>query len=296
MIFTRETTEIPTQKIKIVTKISKWKNYECIEKNNLKYIRGFNLDNATDMYQFELIESPLILYEFIELKTKLSNRIFSRYQPYINKNLTETDIDLILSFCKKNGLPFWNNKLTIDVFRNQEDDIDNNSLVRQSLFREVIPLSTENIFPISSFIVGLLELYTDFLRVVAANNWEEDENIHFLLCKQDKEKLVEIRKIQSKHKNVGLYTPLLCPYCTFWNDDIMSLQLNCNNLMHLSTYHLCTLQQAQDYSGGYMRVCPKCNKIFIATKPQQKFCNNPCTRQAYYSSKKKKRSGKNETT
>lgn len=298
MIFTRETTEIPTQKIKIVTKLSTWEKYECTNIRDFKYIRGFNSGDTIDMYHFELVESPLILYEFMELKIKLSNEIFDHNQQYINEHLTEADIDLILSFCRKHGLPFWNTNLTKDVFRNQEDDnIDDNSpLARKSLFHDIIPLSTENIFPISSFIVGLLDLHTDFLHIVAANNWEEDENIHFLLCKQDEDRIVKIKKLQSKRKNIGLYTPCLCPYYTFWNDSAMSLQLNCNNIMHLSTYHLCTLQQAQDYSGGYIRTCPKCNQIFIATTPQQKFCNNPCTRQAYYSIKKRKRSTDNETT
>lgn len=291
MIFTRETTEIATQKLKIATKISKWEHYECIELKNMKYIRGFNTDSAIDMYKFELVESPLLLYNFIELKQKLSKEIFDYNQQYVNEHLTVNDINLILSFCKKNGLPFWNRNITVDVFRNEEDDIENtnsfNTLAEHSLFHDIAPLSTENFFPISSFIVGLFELHLDFLRVVSANNWEDDENIHFLLSKEDTSKIFDIRKIQSRHNNIGLYTPRLCPYYTFWNDKIMSLQLNCNNALHLSTYHLCTLQQAQDYSGGYMKICPKCNQIFIAKTAQQKFCNNPCTRQAYYSAKKK---------
>ena len=292
MIFTRDTTEIPTQKLKIVTKISKWDNYECTDINDMKYIRGFNLNNSIDKFQFELIDSPLILYNLIELKRKLSEEIFNNNQQYINEHLTCKDIDLILSFCKKNGLPFWDEDITVDVFRNQEDKIDKDmqDLAKQSLFHDIPPSSRENFFPISSFIVGLLNLHLDFLRVVSANNWEDDENIYFLLSEKDKDKITKIRKIQSKHNNVGLYTPRLCPYYTFWNDNAMSLQLNCNNIMHLSTYHLCTLQQAQDYSGGYIRVCPKCNQIFVGRKPQQKFCNNPCTRQAYYSVNKKKRS------
>lgn len=290
MIFSRETTELATPKVKIVTKISKWEKYECNEIGEMKYIHGFN-SNTTDMYEFKPIESPFILYEFMELKHNLSEDIFSYNQQYVNAHLTAKDINLILSFCQKNGLPFWNKQITIDTFRNQEDDINGNSttLARHSLLHEVIPLSNENYFPISSFIVGLLQLHFDFLRVVAANNWEDDENIYSLLSKSDKNNIVDIRKIQSKHKNIGLYTPCLCPYSTFWNDKEMSLQLNCNNLMHLSSYHLCALQQAQDFSGGYMRICPKCQKIFIAKSAQQKFCNNPCTRQAYYSVKKKKR-------
>ena len=235
--------------------------------------------------------SQLPIYNFIELKQKLSKKIFDYNQQYVNEHLTDNDINLILSFCKKNGLPFWSKNITVDVFRNEEDNLENinsfNALTEHSLFHDIAPLSTENFFPISSFIVGLLELHLDFLRVVSANNWEDDENIHFLLSKEDKSKILDIRKIQSRHNNTGLYTPRLCPYYTFWNDKIMSLQLNCNNIMHLSTYHLCTLQQAQDYSGGYMKICPKCNQIFIAKTAQQKFCNNPCTRQAYYSAKKK---------
>lgn len=96
MIFTRETTELPTQKLKTVTKVSKWDNYECVDIKNIKYIRGFNLNNAIDMYSFELIEQPLILYNLMELYNKLPHKIISINQPYVNENITTNDIDLIL--------------------------------------------------------------------------------------------------------------------------------------------------------------------------------------------------------
>ncbi len=289
MIFTRETTELPTQKLKTVTKVSKWDNYECVDIKNIKYIRGFNSNNAIDMYSFELIEQPLILYNLMELYNKLPTKIFDFNQSYVNENITTNDIDLILAFCKKNGLPFWSKKITVDVFRNEED-VPNpeESIEEHTLLHGISPLSIENFFPISSFIVGLLQLHMDFLRIISANSWEEDENIYPLLSENDASKINDIRKIQAHRKTIGLHTPALCPYTTFWNDEAMTLQLNCNNLMHLSTYHLCTLQQAQDYTGGYMKVCKKCKQLFVATTPQQKFCNNPCTRQAYYSSKKRK--------
>lgn len=289
MIFLRETTEIPTQKLKIVTKISKWDNYECVNIGNIKYIRGFNLNKAIDIYSFELIEQPLVLYNLMELYNKLSPKIFDFNQLYVNENITTDDIDLILAFCKRNGLPFWNRNINVDVFRNEEDYPDpKESIESYSLLHSVAPLSKENFFPICSFIVGLVQLHRDFLHIISANNWEDDENIDILLSKNDISKISDIRKIQARRKTIGLYTPKLCPYTTFWNDKAMSLQLNCNNLMHLSTYHLCTLQQAQDYTGGYMKVCKKCKNLFVATTPQQKFCNNPCTRQAYYSANKRK--------
>ena len=60
MLFSRETTELATPKVKIVTKISKWEKYECTEFGEMKYIHGFN-SNTADIYKFKPIESPFIL-------------------------------------------------------------------------------------------------------------------------------------------------------------------------------------------------------------------------------------------
>lgn len=286
MIFSREDTEIPTPRFKIVTRISKWENYESIEINGIKYIRGYSDDNTSELFQFDVIDTPIILYHFLELYTKLPHGLFSSDQYYINSLLTDSDISLILAFCKKHGLPFWSNKPTANPF---EIITEENDVAISTMLHEVIPFSKENYFPVCSFIAGLNSLHTDFLKVVSANLWEDDENIHLLLSDNDRKRISEFRKIQSKHKSIGLYTPNLFPYLTFWNDNIMSLQLNCNNLMHLSTFYLCTLQQAQDCTGGSIRICPKCKQPFVYKTPQQKFCLNPCTRQSYYSQNNRKK-------
>lgn len=286
MEFIKDETEIPTPRIKLMIKESLWDKYELIEKNGIKYIQGQDLDEATkEIFEFRLIDSPLILWDLLELRNKLSKEIFSFNQKYINSHITDADIKLIISFCCKHGLPFWNSKPTANVFQNIEDVANDEDL----LLHDIIPLGTSNIFPVPSFVVGLDSIYKDFLRLIVANDWQEDINIIPLLTDRDKPLLKLFQKLQAKNNTVDLYTARLCPYVTFWNPKLMSLQLNCNNLMHLSSYHLCAIQQAQDYSGGTIKICPKCKQMFIAKTPQQKFCNNPCTRQSYYASKKRKK-------
>lgn len=42
MFFYNDETVIPTPKLRVITKISKWENYDYIEDNNIKYIRGYS--------------------------------------------------------------------------------------------------------------------------------------------------------------------------------------------------------------------------------------------------------------
>lgn len=286
MIFIHDETEIPTPKLKIVTKISLWERYEVSEVNGIKFIVGTSSLPESLLFEFKEFSSPIVLYELMSLYKNLPSDLFSCNQILINDKLSQKDISLVLSFCNKNGLPFWNNNLTSNAHINFTE-CENDDVAMSTIFHGIIPFSTKNMFPISSFINSLFFLHNDFLRIVAANNWDDDINVQILLSDNDREKIETIRKSQTKNNIIGLYTPNLNPFTTYWNDKEMCLQLNCENLMHLSTYHLCTLQQSQDFSGGYIKKCPKCNQLFVSSKPQQKFCNNPCTRQAYYSIKKK---------
>jgi hypothetical protein len=293
MDFLRNESEIPIPRIRLMVKKSVWDEYLLTEIDGIKYIQGKDtITKERTAFEFELLDSPLVLWDLIELKTKLSDEIFTIKQSYINDQISDNDIALILSFCSKYGLPFWNIKPTAEVFINYEDSItkETPTPAEVNIFHDIIPFADCNSFPVSSFIVGLLYLHRDFLSIIAANNWEDDEMIYSLLSSKDLEQIEQIRKRQAKRHTVSLLVPRQHPYYTYWNDTKMALQLRCNNIMHLASYHLCAIQQSQDYtSGNTLKICPKCKQLFIAKTPQQKFCNNPCTRQAYYSSKKRKK-------
>lgn len=292
-------TEVPTPKLNVVTKISKWDKYELVEINKMKFIRGYSTEsfNKSELFKYETIHTPNILFKFLALQQNLKVR-FYHLQKNISDELSDNDTEKIIKFCKIFGLPFWNLNPTINSCINQETN-NASDIARNTILRDIIPFANENFFHIASFIQCLHWLKLDFLRIVAANNWEDDINIFSLLEENDRQFINKIRTQQSKRNMVGLYMPCLNPYVTYWDDKKMCLALNCENIVHLATYHLCLLQQAQDYTGGYIKKCPKCNQLFVASKPQQKYCNNPCTRQAHYSLKKrakKKGSENNEIT
>lgn len=297
MMFYTDETVIPTPKLQVLTKISKWENYDCIEDNNIKYIRGYNsLKKDSELFAFKELNTPSVLYKLMELYYKLPCDLFSFDQSYINNTLSDNDIKLFLSFCKTYGLPFWNHKPIVNTFINASNqemlgkNVENADIARETIFRDIIPFSQYNFFPASSFVVGLMNLHSDFLRIVCYHSWEDDINIAPLLSEKDKEKMLKIRKGYIDKQGISLYTPCLNPFVTYWDDKILGLRLNCENLMHLSAYFLCILMQSGFIGSGYIKTCPKCNQMFIAQNSRQKFCNNPCTRQAYQAMKKRNKS------
>lgn len=292
MIFYNDETVIPTPKLRIITKISKWEKYDCVENNNIKYIRGYsNEKKDSELFAFNEINTPAVLYKLMELYFKMPRELFSFDQIYVNNTLCDNDIKQILSFCKNYGLPFWNYEPVANTFINAPSQsmlgktVKQFDIARETILRDIIPFSQYNFFPASSFIIGLMNLHADFLRIVYYHSWEDDINIAPLLSKRDKEIISKIKNRQIDKQGVSLFTPQQNPFVTYWDDNNLGLRLNCENLMHLSAYHLCILMQSGFIGSGYIKTCPKCNQMFIAQNSRQKFCNNPCTRQAYQSMK-----------
>lgn len=297
MIFYNDETVIPTPRLRVITKISKWENYNCIEDNNIKYIRGYNSKKKdSELFAFKEINTPSVLYKLMELYFKMPCDLFSSNQTYVNNTFSSNDINLILSFCKTYGLPFWASKPVTNTFINAPNQamfgktVEQADIARETILRDIIPFSQYNFFPASSFIVGLIKLHDDFLRIVYYHSWEDDINIAPLLSKNDKETISKIRNGQIDKQDISLYTPQLNPFVTYWDNNNLGLRLNCENLMHLSAYHLCILMQSGFIGSGYIKTCPKCNRMFIAQNSRQKFCKEPCTRQAYQSMKNRNKS------
>ena len=279
MEFINDETDVPIPKLHIVVKISKWKNYDVIENEiGVRFIRGYN-DENDDSLLFDFVElySPFVLYELMELYNKLSPDLHSCEQHIINNNLTEKDLKLIFNFCKKHGLPFWNIKTTANVFCNASNSVmsgfhENSDYTRENILRSVVPFSKVNCFPIASFISGLFFLHNDFLQIVAFHKWKDDINIQPLLSKRDLQDIVAYESLVS-----NLYTPNLNPFYTFWDEKLISLRINCDNLMHFCSYQICLLMQSGFKGSGYYKTCKKCGQMFLASNPRQKFWHNPCT-------------------
>lgn len=64
------------------------------------------------------INTPSVLYKLMELYLKMPCDLFSFNQTYVNNKFSSNEINLILSFCKTYGLPFWTSKPIANTFIN----------------------------------------------------------------------------------------------------------------------------------------------------------------------------------
>jgi hypothetical protein len=282
--------EILLPKLKILTKVSKWDKYESVkrklyDKDNNAYdftfIRGYaTTTKDTELYSYQEIDNIDFFIALIELHNKLSVE-YTVMQADIEKNLSSKDIDLILSFCRSYGLPFWASSLTAVTVFNDNSNIKTGDTTSENLFRSIVPFSEENYFPVASFVVGLNSFYNDFLLLVGLNHWQDDINISPLIKGNEKRisLLLEI--------NTDFYTPNLNPFVTYWNNINKCLALNCENIMHLAAYYICIMYQQKVFSFGYILKCKKCGNLFVSHQSRKRFCGKPCTRGAYYIANKR---------
>lgn len=275
-------------KLKVLTKVSKWDKYESVkrklyDKDNNAYdftfIRGYaTTTKDTELYSYQEIDSINFFIALIELHNKLSVE-YTVMQANIEKNLSSKDIDLILSFCRSYGLPFWSDCTTANI--NVNYDFRGGDIAKDTFLHSVIPFASGNLFPVASFVVGLNFFYTDFLLLVGLNHWQDDVNISPLI-KGNESRISSLLKI-----NAGFYTPNLNPFVTYWNDSNKCLALNCENIMHLAAYYICIMYQQKVFSFGYILKCKKCGNLFVSHQSRKRFCGKPCTRGAYYIANKR---------
>lgn len=286
---------LPTPYIHVLTKVSKWKDYECVEIDGYKFIKGSTNDEESNLFEFEEINDARFFWELMTLHHDLSPELFTSFQAKGNSAITDNDVELIKKFCKSYGLPFWNKQLDHAPFKN----ISNSNFVGNShnsfdemennILHDIIPISQYNLFPISSFTVGLKSLWYDFLQIINYYKWDDYTSISMLLTPADKNKL---SRMKTSHLGIDLYTSSLVNFPTYWDEKLLNLRLNCENLMHLSVYHLCLLMQSGTLGNGIIKTCLKCHKQFVARRKDQKFCGNPCTPQSFYMQNKRNKNPK----
>lgn len=282
---TQKDTEVIVPCLRIVTKVSKWNQYQFIKANNgIYYVRGYN-EKPVESYQWVDIENGTLLFSLMQLYRDIfssCNEIFSINQNYVNGKINQDVVQLILKFCKKHGLPFWNTKINSNIFQNEETRYDN---PREKLLSGISCFDNMNMFPICSFLSGLLHLHMDFLNLVAFKKWEYDDFLEGVLTDDDRKFILE----KCNRKRLDLYTPCLCNFSTEWNSRKKCLQMQSENLMAVAAYHLCILYQSTNIhgTGGYWKICETCGQIFYASRSNQKYCYNPCTKGAAYMRRKR---------
>lgn len=307
-------TKVGTPKINVITKISQWEKYEYVEINGFKFIEGSSIKQGNELFTFQTINNIDVLIDLLVLKNQLQVQ-YTSDEKVISDNITKNDIKNIIKFCKRHGLPQWGlppirncclNNCDENLHSYNEDSEDNEliakleakgyvvtkGIARTTMLRDISSLADKNYLYIPSFIRALRWLKTDFLTIVAIHNLEEDANIKPLLIKDDYKEIVNIRK----NFSFDLYMPFLNPFVTYWNDEKKGLFLNCENLIHLSVYYLCTIYQTGKCSGGYIKICKLCGEPFVASSANKKYCGTSdkwgCTRGLFY--ERNKRRNKNQ--
>ncbi len=315
-------TEIATPKINVITKISKWENYKYVEMNDMKFIKGNSKNKDCELFEYHTINNINVLIDLLVLRNQFQVQ-YNNDEKVISQNITENDVKNIIKFCKRHGFPRWglppiynpcineqqhtitinkkkviqelinNEKLQKDEFTEKLFSVistiaGNADIARTTILREIVPFANENYLHIPSFIRALQWLKTDFLRVVAVHNLEEDTNIKPLLIENDYKRIVSMRK----HSSFDLYMPHLNPFVTYWDSEKNGLFLNCENLIHLSVYYLCAIHQTGRCFGGYIKICKSCGKPFVTANANRKFCGTSdtwgCTRNAFYQKEKRR--------
>ncbi len=55
-------TEVATPKISVITKISKWDNYEYTEMDNMKFIKGSSENKDSELFEYHTINNSYFAY------------------------------------------------------------------------------------------------------------------------------------------------------------------------------------------------------------------------------------------
>lgn len=279
-------TEVATPKISVITKISKWDNYEYTEMDNMKFIKGSSENKDSELFEYHTINNIGVLIDLLVLRNQIQLQ-YNNNEKVIAEKITTSDIKNIIKFCKRHGLPRWGLPPVYNCCVNEQNA--ESGIVNTTLLRDVVPFANKNYLHIPSFIRALQWLKTDFLRIVAAHNLEDDVNIKPLLINNDYKIIDSMRE----HSSFDLYMPCLNPFVTYWNSERNGLFLNCENLIHLSVYYLCAIHQTGKCFGGYIKICKSCGNPFVTSNANRKYCGTSdtygCSRQAFHNRKIRKK-------
>lgn len=291
MIFEHSETPIADPRIKVSYLCFKFKKYRYVRENDILYLYGENPE-PEELFSKVIIDSYTILLQLIALHSNLE--ISDSINPFrfgvkeINDSISEHDLNCILKFVKKYGFPYFNELADYNIFFNviprkniNTDKTENNILY------DVAPLYEHGKFNVSLFVYILHQIIgKDFLRIVARN--EFDNYFCEILRDREKKNILLFRK-NMKGNDLRLQSPNFNTFITRWNDEILSLEIETENIMHLSSYYLCIMASAGDI-GGYIRTCKGCGMLFVTDNPRLQYCQNPCTRQNVHMKKIRQKS------
>ncbi len=231
----------------------RFSEYECREIDGKKYIIG--LGGLAKPSQLTIKKTDL-LFSLLNLANKLTRSPHGF--GHLEDSITDLDVNLMIKFCEKYGLPFVG-ELGVKTF-------DNNSLIMKYKLRG---------FRINSFEFYISYLHDAFLhweRIYSPNTLNENDNRFY------NESIVQAKRmLQSSLKAANISVNIDFS----GNEPVFRLQGQ--DLIDAAFIHLAFLISSPD--GSHLKRCKICNNLFIA-KGRSEYCKN-CSRQSAYKAKRK---------
>ena len=283
MAFEHSESQIAHPRIMVSYLSFEFDKYQIERENGILYLSGENSD-FKHLSKKKKAENYNILLELMILHNNLDiTKSMSPVDFYTNicKIISDKDLEQILKFTKKYGLPYYKceNVSDSNVYFNllPHDDSEKDSAESNIYYSHgVFPFANLGKIDITAFINAIHHLNEDFLKVIAYNELETDFKDY--LTDKQKKRVSHLSNWFKKHKQLNLMSHYNQPFITRWNNETLSLEVETENIMHLAAYHLCLMASA-GIIGGYIRQCKGCGMLFVTENPRLQYCQNPCTRQ-----------------
>lgn len=284
MTFEHSETQIADPRIMVSYLSFEFDEYQIIRENGILYVYGKNYQpkelfkkKSSDSYAILL--DLMVLHNNLDISDSIRPRSFGADK--INENISDKDLKQILKFVKKYGFPYYKqaDDFSSNIFSNTisiNDKIMDSA--KKNILNNVSPFAVSGKFNISLFVYTTHQfLSKDFLQVIAYNEIQDDLP-DFLTEVQKKYVNHLIKNWFPKYKRLMLMSHHCNTFITRWNNEAVSLEVETENIMHLSAYYLCLMASAGNI-GGYIRQCKGCGMLFVTENPRLQYCQNPCTRQ-----------------
>ena len=280
---------------KMETLVFKYRIYDLIKNKDGDYmIVGYNQVPIKNYEPIEIgertsVNSPMLLYAFIELYAKLGIKggFRSAIETQIENNL-ELIKPVIINFCQEYGLPYCGNIAEQDIQYNNfsyelTNLFDHNTLDKLRGNDNGIAIAYCNL---SYFLYWLKILYRDFLWYITMTdqtdiieNFEINMKINMSAFKKARLKKKEFSPDITNHFSYNSRLQKV--------NNGFQFRISTSNIFHLATYYFCLICVGGISINKTLIIKPKCKLCgmpFIAERKQTRYCDQ-CSPQKAWNAK-----------
>lgn len=276
----------------ISTKISKFDNYDIINgiENDLFIVASSKAKTGLFRDVAENIRGNYY-HVFIDLINMYSHLSFSntiiRKRTEIDKLINDSDKEIILRFCKKNGLPYWGNtgsEYSPNPIQNNDHSDNSNFSDYVSVLKDKYPYKFCYAYcNLSYFLYHTYHLYDDFIKYLKLYNPQMIETFE--------RNNIDI----SNHKKGEKFYPIITTMITFESrleerNNRFYFEVTTQNIFCSSVYYfslICTSKYIELDKLLKIKTCSCCGQRFITSRKGKKYCDY-CSPQKAWNKKNRK--------